>query len=144
MLEESLFDKFPDSFIAHDGNKYLSIRSIVYDSWITWQDAIPFSKDQHQLLTSEIHNNIIELATKIHKLHQSFPNYKTLTEPPFEFVLWWDPLDKDPAWNQGKTCRFMIDEFTSADIEYYNSNKKNSRLSVKPLTRRLVEVTLST
>ena len=38
----------------------------------------------------------------------------------------------------------MIDEFTAADIEYYNSNKKNSRLSVKPLTRRLVEVTLST
>ena len=34
-----------DSFLAPDGNTYLTIRSVAYDSWIIWQDAIPFEKD---------------------------------------------------------------------------------------------------
>ena len=144
MIEDNLFEKEPDFFVSPDGQKYLAILSIVYDSWIMWQDAIPFDSQDRLKMTQEIYTNIVSLATKIHKLHQSFPNYKSLTEPPFEFVLWWDPLDKDPNWNSGKYCRFMIDGFESADIIHYNSLKKNSYLSIKPLTRRLVEVTLRT
>ncbi len=128
-----------DQFLAPDGSKYLTIRSVVYDSWIIWQDAIPFDQDLRLMLTQEIYDNIVELATRIHKLHQSMPGYKALTESPFEFVLWFDPLDSDPDWNQGKMCRFMINDFTAEEIEYYSKLKKANKLDVKPMTHRMVE-----
>lgn len=139
-IDNQIMDNPPDSFMAPDGNKYLTIRSIVYDSWITWQDALPFDKDSRSKLTQEIYNNIVELAGRIHKLHQSLPNYKQTIDPPFEFVLWWDPEDVDPLWSHGKSCRFMIDNFSAQDVQHYNSVRRGNKLIVKPLTRRLVEV----
>ena len=67
------------------------------------------------------------------------PGYKALTESPFEFVLWFDPLDSDPDWNQGKMCRCMINDFTAEEIEYYSRLKKANKLDVKPMTHRMVE-----
>lgn len=131
-----------DQFLAPDGNKYLTIRSVVYDSWIIWQDALPFDKHLRVMLNQVIYENIIALATRIHKLHQSMPGYKALTESPFEFVLWFDPLDSDPLWNQGKKCRFMINEFTAEEIEFYSKNKKGNKLEIKPMTTRLVEANI--
>ncbi len=128
-----------DSFLAPDGNTYLTIRSVVYDSWIIWQDAIPFEKDLRLMLTQEIYDNIVELGTRVHKLHQSLPGYKALTESPFDFVLWFDPLDSDPDWNEGKKCRFMIKDFTAEELVYFNTLKKANKLEVKPMTSRLVE-----
>ena len=40
MIEDNLFEKEPDFFVSPDGQKYLAIRSIVYDSWIMWQETI--------------------------------------------------------------------------------------------------------
>tara|TARA_B100001250_G_scaffold396106_1_gene401711 strand:+ start:1692 stop:2120 length:429 start_codon:yes stop_codon:yes gene_type:complete len=128
-----------DQFLAPDGNDYLTIRSVVYDSWIIWQDAIPFDLELRLMLTQEIYDNIVELGTRVHKLHQSMPGYKALTESPFEFVLWFDPLDTDPDWSQGKKCRFMINEFTAEEIAYYNTLKKGNKLDIKPMTTRMVE-----
>ncbi len=129
----------PESFKVPDGSTYLTIRAIVYDSWITWNDALPEEPEQRELLTEEIFGNIKELATRIHKVHQSLPNYKNTTEAPFNFVLWWDPTDPDKDWNLGKTCRFMIDDFSADDLLYYSSLKRGNRLLIKPLTKRLVE-----
>ena len=100
-------------FTAPDKNRYLTIRSVVYDSWIIWQDALPFDPQLRSLLTQDIYNNIVELGTRVHKLHQSMPGYKALSESPFEFILWWDPQDDDEDWKQGKRCRFMVKDFTS-------------------------------
>ena len=126
-------------FTAPDKNRYLTIRSVVYDSWIIWQDALPFDPELRSLLTQDIYNNIVELGTRVHKLHQSMPGYKALSESPFEFILWWDPQDDDEDWKQGKRCRFMVNDFTSEEITYYNTLKKGNKLTVTPKTTRMVE-----
>ncbi len=132
-----------DRFLAPDGEKYLTIRSVVYDSWIIWQDALPFERELRRLMTPEIYNNIVELGTRVHKMHQSMPGYKALGESPFEFISWWDPLDPDPDWKQGKKCRFMINDFTAEEIEYYSSVKKGNKLTIKPMTTRMVEAIIT-
>ena len=38
-----------DRFLAPNGEKYLTIRSVVYDSWIIWQDALPFEREYRKL-----------------------------------------------------------------------------------------------
>ena len=136
---DPLFDSSPATFDSPTGQKFLTIRAIVYDSWITWKDALPVDKEQQALLSHDVYNNIVELAGRVHKLHQSLPTYKGASESPFEFVLWWDPTDPDENWNSGKTCRFMIDSYTSDDLIHYNSIKRNSRLLLQPLTSKLVE-----
>ncbi len=73
-IDNQIMDNPPDSFMAPDGNKYLTIRSIVYDSWITWQDALPFDKDSRSKLTQEIYNNIVELARCIGYEGLAVPN----------------------------------------------------------------------
>jgi len=126
-------------FLAPDGNKYLTIRSVVYDSWIIWQDALPQDQELRLMITQEIYDNIVELAGRIHKLHQSMPGYKALNESPFEFILWFDPLDTDPDWYLGKKCRFKIHDFTAEEIAYYNTLKKANKLDIKEMTTRMVE-----
>tara|TARA_R100001463_G_scaffold66150_2_gene119596 strand:- start:724 stop:1179 length:456 start_codon:yes stop_codon:yes gene_type:complete len=138
-IVDPLFENSPTTFVNPTGQNFLTIRAIIYDSWITWKDALPDDIAQHSLLSEDIYNNIIELAGRVHKLHQSLPNYKATTESPYEFVLWWDPSDTDENWNSGKTCRFMIEDFTAQDLLHYNSTKRNSRLSLKALTNKLVE-----
>ena len=130
-------------FHAPNGEKYLTIRSVVYDSWIMWQDALPFEREYWRFLTEDIYNNIVELGTRVHKMHQSFPGYKALSESPFEFILWWDPTDQDPDWNQGKKCRFMINDFTAEEIAYYSSIKKGNKLTIRPMTTRMVEAMIT-
>ncbi len=126
-------------FSAPDDKKFLTIRSVVYDSWIIWNDALPFDPQLRKHLNQDIYTNIVDLATRIHKLHQSMPGYKSLCESPFEFILWFDPQDDDPKWNQGKLCRFKINEFTAEEIAYYNTLKKGNKLSIKPMTTMMVE-----
>ena len=138
-LIDPLFDNSPDIFLVPTGQKFLTIRAIIYDSWIMWKDALPCDKEHHSLLSHDVYNNIIELATRIHKLHQSLPTYKGTSETPFEFVLWWDPTDPDKDWSTGKTCRFMIEDYSAQDLLHYNSMKRNSRLSLKELTSKLVQ-----
>ena len=127
------------SFKAPDGNVYLGIRSVVYDSWIMWNDVLPDPQDEQPLMTKDIYENITELGLRIHKLHQSMPNYKQMTESPFNFVLWWDPDDDDDDWSRGKVCRFMINDYSAEDILFYSKSKKGNKLLIKPMTSRLVE-----
>ena len=138
---DPLFDSSPQDFQTPSGQKFLMIRSIVYDSWITWREALPDDTEQHALLSHDVYNNIVELAGRVHKLHQSLPGYKQTTESPFQFVLWWDPTDTDENWNSGKVCRFMINDYSADDLIHYNSLKRVTRLTLKPLTSRLVEAT---
>ena len=116
------------SFKAPDGNVYLGIRSVVYDSWIMWNDVLPDPQDEQPLMTKDIYENITELGLRIHKLHQSMPNYKQMTESPFNFVLWWDPDDDDDDWSRGKVCRFMINDYSAEDILFYSKSKKGNKL----------------
>ena len=138
-IDNQLFENPPDQFKAPDGNLYLTVRSIVYDSWITWNDALPVDTAQREMLNSDQYANITELAGRIHKFHQALPGYKATMEPPFEFVLWWDPTDTDPEWNSGKTCRFMLSDFAASDLIHYNKSRRGNRLELKQLTQRLVE-----
>ena len=138
-MDNQIFDNPPDKFQAPDGKTYLTIRAIVYDSWITWKDALPIEEAQRKLLTLENFSNITELAGRLHKFHQSLPGYKGTMEPPFEFVLWWDPTDADDRWNSGKTCRFMVADFSAEDLLHYNKTRRGNRLQLTKLTSRLVE-----
>ena len=74
-IDNQLFENPPDQFKAPDGNLYLTVRSIVYDSWITWKDALPVDTAQREMLNSDQYANITELAGRIHKFHQALPGY---------------------------------------------------------------------
>ena len=47
-----------DEFRMPNGEIYYVLRSIVYDSWLTWKDALPELTEQRTLLDQETVDNI--------------------------------------------------------------------------------------
>ena len=62
-IDEVLFSQEElDEFVTPEGEVFYSFRSIVYDSWLIWSDALPDVQDQRQELTQDTYDNIICLA----------------------------------------------------------------------------------
>ena len=129
-----------DEFCTPDGEWYYSFRSIVYDSWITWGDALPPTIDERQHLDNNVYANITELAAALHAFHISTPDYRALTQTPFLITRWWDPLDRDERWSQGRACLFSLKDYTATDL--VRAIQKKTDLAVVPISRRYVEAYL--
>jgi len=129
-----------DEFVTPEGEIFYSFRSIVFDSWLVWGDALPDVIEQRELLTDEIFGNIIALASSLQVFHQGLPDYRALTSTPFKVTRWWDPTDRDERWNSGKACLFSLKDYTATDL--VRLIQKRTELAVAPVSRRYVEAYL--
>ena len=117
-----------DEFVTPEGEVFYSFRSIVYDSWLVWSDALPDVFEQRQELTQDTYDNIICLADSLHVFHQSLPDYRSLRETPSE-SRWWDPTSATNAGMQ--ECGFFsIKEYTATDG---SDDSKENRPAVTPV-----------
>lgn len=81
-------------------------RSIVWDSALTWRDALSATPTKRTLLTGEVVNNIARLARFFHQAEQLVTGRKPPLESPFQVIRWWDPTDKD--WSHGRRCCLRV------------------------------------
>ena len=129
-----------DEFVTPSGEVFYTFRSIVFDSWLIWDDALPDVLEQRELLDADIYNNIISLASSLQTFHQGLPDYRPLTSTPFNVTRWWDPTERDERWNQGKACLFALKDYTATDL--VRLIQKRMELAVTPISRRYVEAYL--
>tara|TARA_Y100000589_G_scaffold119364_1_gene113643 strand:+ start:2915 stop:3343 length:429 start_codon:yes stop_codon:yes gene_type:complete len=129
-----------DEFVTPSGEVFYTFRSIVFDSWLIWDDALPDVLEQRELLDADIYNNIISLASSLQTFHQGLPDYRPLTSTPFNVTRWWDPTERDERWNQGKACLFALKDYTATDL--VRLIQKRTELAVTPISRRYVEAYL--
>ena len=129
-----------DEFCMPDGEIFYIFRSIVYDSWLTWKDALPEMIEQRIKLDDEVSANIIKLASSLHSFHQSLPDYRPLTRTPFKVTRWWDPEDRDERWNSGSACLFSLTDYSATDL--VRLIQKKTELAVTPVSKRYVEAYL--
>jgi len=86
----------------------LADRSIVYDAWISWRQALPPDPSHRALLDCQTSNAIMTLAWGIHEVHQRFADYQRIGDTPFHISRWWDP-DAEWDWATGQRCLFRIE-----------------------------------
>ncbi|HCA35914.1 MAG TPA: hypothetical protein DEP13_04640 [Gammaproteobacteria bacterium] len=129
-----------DEFVTPEGERFYTFRSIVYDSWLVWHDALPDVLEQREGLTQDTYDNIICLADSLHRFHQSLPDYRALRETPFNVTRWWDPTDRDERWNTGRAALFSIKEYSATDL--VRIIQKKTDLAVTPVSKRYVEAYL--
>lgn len=129
-----------DEFLAPDGNWYYVFRAIVLDSWLLWRDALPPEPDLRLQLDEHIFDSITALARRLHSFHQGLPDYRQLTDSPFTVSRWWDPSDPDPFWNQGRSCLFRLNGYTSQDLA--NTLAKKTPIITRTISNRYLEVHL--
>jgi hypothetical protein len=129
-----------DEFRMPNGEIYYVLRSIVYDSWLTWKDALPELTEQRTLLDQETVDNITKLGSSLHSFHQSLPDYRPLTRTPFKVTRWWDPEDRDERWNGGSACLFSMTDYSATDL--VRLIQKKTELAVTPVSKRYVEAYL--
>jgi len=129
-----------DQFNTPEGEVFYTFRSIVYDSWITWNDALPDIQQQRMGMNQEIYENIICLADSLHSFHQGLPDYRSLTQTPFKVTRWWDPTERDERWNRGRAALFSVKEYSATDL--VRMVQKKTDLAVVPISKRYVEAYL--
>ena len=129
-----------DEFCTPDGQWFYTFRSIAYDSWIVWHDALPPTLEERAGLDVEIYCNICALAASLHSFHTSAPDYRTLSDSPFQITRWWDPADRDERWSKGRACLFSMKDYTATDL--IRMVQKKTDLAVVPISKRYVEAYL--
>lgn len=129
-----------DQFTTPSGEIFYVFRSIVFDSWLVWGDALPDVLEQREMLSEEVYRNIILLASSLQVFHQSLPDYRSLSSTPFKVTRWWDPTERDERWNQGKACLFSLNGYSATDLVRLIQRK--TELAVTPISRRYVEAYL--
>lgn len=129
-----------DELTLPDGELIYSFRSVVYDSWLNWNDALPACTEERKQLNEDICSNIIKLASNLHSFHQSLPDYRQLTQSPFKVTRWWDPTDRDERWNSGSACLFSMTDYSATDLVRLIQRK--TELAVTPVSKRYVEAYL--
>lgn len=129
-----------DEFTTPEGEVFYTFRSIVFDSWIVWDDALPDVMEQRAGLDQDIYENIICLADALHSFHQSVPDYRSLTQTPFKVTRWWDPTDRDERWSTGRAALFSVKDYSATDL--VRLIQKKTDLAVTPVSRRYVEAYL--
>ena len=129
-----------DEFVTPTGEVFYSFRSIVFDSWLIWDDALPDVVEQREELSQEIYDNIICLADSLQVFHQSCPDYRSLNQTPFKVTRWWDPTDRDERWSTGRAALFSVREYSATDL--VRMIQKKTDLAVTPVSKRYVEAYL--
>ena len=67
-------------------------------------------------LDAETFKNIVQLGGSLHCFHQSVPDYRQLSQTPFNITRWWDPSDRDERWSTGRACLFSLKDYSATDL----------------------------
>jgi len=138
-------DNPSQEFCTPSGEWYCTFRSIVYDSWLLWHDALPESLEQRRLLQQDQFDMIKLLGKKLDLFHRSLPDYKQRADSPFTVSCWWDPTHEDEEWNSGRSCLFSIEGYTSEELIGFLPKRKGARLNplgLKAISTRFVEASV--
>jgi hypothetical protein len=99
-----------DEFLHPTEGWLLTLRTIVFDSWILWSHALPPDRPGRAMLDAETATLITALAEQLHAVHLQMPGYASLDDTPFVFTRWWNPRSEDKAFRDGSSCVFRIKE----------------------------------
>ena len=111
-------DSFPeDSFFDHpDGHRYLLIRSVVHNGWLTWADVLPSDRSLWSELDLITASRIKAVATKILEFASLLPDFqKHSAEKPWKVANWWDPSD-DGEHFSGSTVFLRHNQFSCHEL----------------------------
>jgi hypothetical protein len=103
-----------DEFFHPTEGWLLLDRTIAFDSWISWRQALPRSRSKRARLTSCAADLITALAERLHVLHQQLPGYSNLDDTPFRFSRWWEPGSE--LEQSACSCLFSIDGISCSDV----------------------------
>ena len=129
-----------EEFQTPHGEWYSTLRAVVHDSWLIWDDVLPEELQLRESLDNESFNNITALAKRIQTFHVSLPGYKQLSVSPFNVTRWWDPTDQDDAWNTGRSCLFSMDNYDSSELVRLKPTR--SPLQIRAVSMHFVEAYL--
>jgi len=105
-----------------------------------WLDVLPEDLELRKRLNQDQFDMIKLLGKKLDLFHRSLPDYKQLTESPFNVSCWWDPTNEDEAWNSGRSCLFSLDGYTSDEL--VNLLPKRNPLVLKVISKKFIEASL--
>lgn len=97
----------PAWFETPTGERYNTCRAITLDNWLLWRDALPDNPQHWKLLEVPQFETIVELAGRIHAMHQTLPDYRCLSDTPWTVSRWWDPFAED-GWDAGDHCLLRL------------------------------------
>lgn len=99
-----------DAFRLPGGRLCSPQRAIVFNSWLTWKDALssqirrPLSRDQAMAI-----GKLARILTNTHKA--AF--HARPRQSPFKVYRWWNP--DDPSWSHGRRCLIGVDHICTDD-----------------------------
>lgn len=127
-------------FLTPDGDWYLLLRAVSYDSWLTWRDVFCADPVLAQQIGRPVFLNAVLLSKRIHAIHQLLPDYRRLSNTPFEVSRWWDPTDPLPLWSLGGACILKIEGYTAQ--EFIDFTPRRTCLDIRPLSQHWLEIAL--
>lgn len=114
-----------EEFQGPNGDWFSIHRAIVFDSWLTWKDALPGHPISGRL-DEDVAATITVLAQKIHTAHALMPEYRRLADTPFRVGRWWDPSATD-AWSTGSKVLIRLEHYSAQRF----ASKLPGRLNLK-------------
>ena len=124
-----------DEFLHPSQGWLLRSRTIVFDSWLCWRQALPDPNQRH-VLPRDVSIAIAVLAHALDDIHRTLPGYEELGDTPFSIPRWWDPEDGD-GWQTGCLLLFRL-EGTRPDDFLAAWRQRFRRLSASPVRLRAV------
>lgn len=94
-----------DGFRMPGGRWCLLQRSIVYNSWLSWGQAIAPTARRRPLSRDQV-MHIAKLARILSAAQRSVTRLRPQSSP-FRVQRWWDP--DDPQWSHGRRCLLSIE-----------------------------------
>lgn len=131
-----------DEFRTPDGEWYATLRAIAFDGWLLWRHALPEDHTLWPNLTHSVFETIQLLGQRIHNLHQLFPDYRRLSDTPFQVSCWWDPSDRSGEWTHGDRVLLRILGYTARDVEQEVPPRLKSSLMLTAKSTHWLEVRL--
>lgn len=131
-----------DEFRTPTGEWYATLRAISFDSWLLWRHALPEDHLLWPRLTLDVFETIQVLGQRIHNWHQLLPDYRRLSDTPFQVSCWWDPSDATGEWTRGDRVLLRLNGYTARDVQHEIPNRLRNQLILQPLSTHWMQISL--
>lgn len=128
-----------EQFQGPNGEWFTVYRSIVLDSWLFWQHALP-DWQAHCQVPRDVACNITALARCIHATHMTLPEYRHLCDTPFRVGRWWDPSEEGSDWAKGRRVLLRLEGCSAA--RFSSKVPRRMNLTVEPQSENWLEFAL--
>jgi hypothetical protein len=131
-----------DEFQTPDGEWYATLRAIAFDGWLLWKHALPEDYLLWPQMTKPVFETIKILGQRIHNIHQLLPDYRRLSDTPFQVSCWWDPSDSHGEWTYGDRVLLRVNGYTARDIEHEVPARLRGQLNFEAVSTHWAEISL--